>query len=96
MRIFNYIILLFLILLGITFAVLNAESVAIHYYFNTSKLPLSLLLVLVLTIGIILGFLAGFIRWLALKKENFRLHQRLKLAEKEIENLRAIPLKDNR
>ena len=77
-----------------TFATLNSESVTINYYLGQTTLPISLLLVLVFAFGCLTGMIVGF--WLVVKAkiQNYRMRQRLSLAEKEIENLRAIPLQD--
>ena len=92
MRILSLIFLLIIIVIGITFATLNSNIVTLNYYIGQQDFPLSLLLVSVFGLGGLLGMLIGF--WLILntKIKNYRLRQRLKLAEKEIENLRAIPL----
>ena len=45
MRYISYLILLIIILIGISFAVLNSESVTFHYYGGARGLPLSVLLV---------------------------------------------------
>ena len=94
MRIISYILLLVIVLFGMTFAALNSESVTINYYFDQSSLPLSLLLVLVFAFGCLIGIIVGL--WLLIKSKfnNHRLRQRLTWAEKEIDNLRAIPLQD--
>lgn len=94
MRIVSYVLLLIIVLFGMTFATLNSESVTINYYLNQSTLPLSLLLVLVFALGCLIGMVVGL--WMLFKTKvlNYRLRQRLHLAEKEIENLRAIPLQD--
>ena len=94
MRIISYFFLLVIVLFGMTFATLNSESVTINYYLGQSTLPLSLLLVLVFALGCLVGMLVGF--WLVIKAKmtNYRMKQRLSLAEKEIQNLRAIPLQD--
>lgn len=94
MRIISYIIILLIVVFGVTFSTLNSESVTVNYYFGQSSLPLSMLLVLVFTFGCIVGLIVGF--WMVIKSKiiNHRLRQRLNLAEKEIENLRAIPLQD--
>lgn len=81
-------------MLGVTFAALNMSLVTVNYYFSESSLPLSLLLVLVFSLGCVLGMMVGFCLLLKSKMRNYRLRQRLNLAEKEIENLRAIPLQD--
>ena len=58
MRFFSYIIWILVILLGFTFACLNIESVTLHYYIGQTVLPLSLLLVLTLLLGVLLGMLS--------------------------------------
>lgn len=95
MRIVSTLFLLLLILLGVTFAGLNAEPIAVNYYIGTAKLPLSLLLVVTLVLGGLLGLIFNIISYIKLKSANLRLRQRLKLAEEEITNLRTMPLKDN-
>lgn len=94
MRLISYFFLLVIILFGMTFATLNSESVTINYYIGQSTLPLSLLLVLGFALGCLIGMLVGFGLLIRSKLSNYRLRQRLNLAEKEIENLRAIPLQD--
>ncbi len=95
MRIVSYFLLLVIVVFGMTFATLNSESVTINYYLDQSTLPLSLLLVIVFALGCLIGIVVGL--WLLMKAKlsNYRLRQRLKMAEKEIENLRAIPLQDS-
>lgn len=96
MRIITYIILVIILLLGISFAVLNADPVAINYYIGKHSVPLSLLLVFSFAVGGIFGLAVGLFMYFKQKTRNFRLKSRIKLAEKELENLRTIPLKDNR
>lgn len=92
MRIILYIILLLIILLGVTFAYLNAVPVAFNYYLGVKNIPLSLLLVCSLGVGLIIGFLIMTISWFKLKNERRRLKKQLKHAKQELENLRAVPL----
>jgi len=93
-RIVTYLLLLAIILIGITFAVLNPTIVTMNYYIGRKTLPLSLLLVSVFAFGCLLGLLVA--GWFVLKTKikNYRLAQQLKVAEKEVQNLRAIPLQD--
>jgi lipopolysaccharide assembly protein A len=93
-RILSYIVLLIIVLFGVTFALLNSQAVTVNYYLGQSTLPLSLLLVLVFALGCLCGVIAC--AWLVMKTklDNYRLRKQLSLAEKEIENLRAIPLQD--
>ena len=94
MRIVSYFLLLGIIVFGVSFATLNSEVVTVNYYFDQNSLPLSLLLVLTFTLGCLISMIVAC--WLLIKAKmiNYRLRQRLNLAEKEIENLRAIPLQD--
>ena len=94
MRIVSLFFILIIVIFGMTFATLNSESVTINYYLGQYSLPLSLLLVLVFAGGCLLGMIAGL--WLLVKAkiQCHRLTGRLALAEKEIANLRAIPLQD--
>lgn len=94
MRIISYLFIIIIVIFGMTFAALNSESVTINYYFAQSTLPISLLLVLVFALGCFVGMAVGL--WLLIKEKvhSYRLKQRLQFADKEIENLRAIPLQD--
>ncbi len=85
---------LVLIIFGVTFAALNASDVQINFYVTTFKLPMSVLMVIVLGIGILIGFIIFLFRYWRLKREYWKLKNQLNLTEKEIKNLRAIPLKD--
>ena len=95
MRIISYFFLIVIILFGMTFATLNSESVTINYYLGQSSLPLSLLLVFSFACGCMVGMVVGI--WLLIKAKlaNYRMRHQLNMAEKEINNLRAIPLQDN-
>jgi putative membrane protein len=78
MRIFFYALLALIVLFGISFAALNAESVTLHYYMGTLQLPLSFLLAFCLTLGIVLGCLLSLSLFLRAKREIFELKAKLK------------------
>ena len=94
MRFITYILIAIIIAIGITFAMLNSTSVILNYYVGQRVLPLSLLLVGFFAVGCLLGLLVGFCITFGTKMKNYRLQKQLKAAEKEIENLRAIPIQD--
>ena len=85
---------LLVIIFGILFAVLNAESVQLNYYLGSVEMPLSLVLVLSMILGAILGIIAslGFI--IGSRRSTSKLKHSVEVAEKEIINLRNIPIKD--
>jgi len=83
-----------IILIAIGFAVLNANAVQINFYLTTVRMPVSILVVLLLGCGALLGYIMSLGRYLKLNRKNRSLQSQLNLTEKEIKNLRAIPLQD--
>ncbi len=81
-------------LVGLTFASLNSNVVSFNYYLGTKEIALSLLLVFSFGLGIGLGLLVAIFPWFKAKAEVFRMKSRLKVVEKEVENLRSMPIKD--
>lgn len=94
MRIFAYLLMIIVVLLGVSFACLNAEAVSVNVYLANFSLPLSMLLVFVLGLGILIGFSMAMINVIKLKAENRRINNRVRWAETEVQNLRQIPLKN--
>ncbi len=92
MRIFMIIFYLCLIVLGVSFAALNASLIQLNLYVTTWTLPVSVLMIAMLGLGMIFGALLGVGRYWRLKAECHKLKNQLRLTEKEIKNLRAIPL----
>ncbi|MBB72579.1 MAG: hypothetical protein CMF50_09300 [Legionellales bacterium] len=95
MRIISYILLIVVILVGLTFACLNADPVTINYYVGSSTVPLSFLLVLAFCLGALIALAVSSLGFLRLKRNNYQLKQRIKMREREVDNLRAIPIKDD-
>ncbi len=94
MRIFTMLFYVLVILFGISFAALNSAEVTVNFYIKTVTLPISFLVFLMLGVGILCGFGLFLARYLRVKTALFRLKNQLKWTEKEIKNLRAIPLQD--
>lgn len=95
MRILMMLFYLLLVMTGISFAVLNASSVKINLYLTTLTMPVSVLMIAMLGLGLLMGFLIYLVKYIGMKKELSRMKAQLKLTEKEIKNLRDIPLKDS-
>lgn|SRR5690554_3438923 len=93
-RIISFLVLLLAAILAIGFAVLNADSVELNYYFGSSQAPLSLLLVLAVIVGALLGVLASAGMLVRARRDNARLRKNVDLSRREVMNLRAIPLRD--
>lgn len=94
MRFLTIMFYLVIILLGVSFAALNANSVEINLYITTLTMPVAVIMTMMLGIGICVGVLLSLIRYWRLKIEFAKVKSQLKLCEKEVKNLRDIPLKD--
>jgi len=93
-RIITFALLLLVTLLGLTFALMNAESVQLNYYFGDIQAPLSLVVVIAIILGAGLGVLASMGIVIGQKRELVKLHKSVKVAEQEVSNLRSLPLND--
>lgn len=85
---------LLVVIFGIVFAVLNADNVQLNYYLGSVELPLSFVLVLAMIIGAILGIFASLSFIIGSRRNAAKLKRTVEVAEKEIVNLRNIPIKD--
>jgi len=93
-RIIALIVLFLMLLAGLSFYVQNAQPAMLNYYLGSIELPVSILVGLSLLMGALLGILASCMALLRLRHELGSLQRQLRLAEKEVSNLRAIPIKD--
>lgn len=94
MKLVKMIFILLVIALGVSFAILNAKSVPLNYFFEAREISLALLLAITLAIGALIGLLLSVPSLFRLKRSNRQMKSRIKLFEKELENLRTIPIKD--
>ncbi|MCU7796472.1 MAG: LapA family protein [Candidatus Thiodiazotropha sp. (ex Semelilucina semeliformis)] len=94
MRIIKLSLLMIVMLLGVVFTVLNAEPVQFNYYFGNRQVPLSLIMTGALGAGALLGVLSCMGLMFGLKRENLSLKRQSQMASQEVNNLRALPLKD--
>jgi len=94
-RILTFTILLIVALIGLGFALINADMVSLNFYFNSIQAPLSLVMVVVLAIGAIMGIIASLWVIIGLKRDMAKLRKNMKVAEEEIANLRSLPMKDS-
>ncbi len=93
-RIIFLVIFLLVSVVGLSFALMNAETVTLSYYFGTIEAPLSIVVVISIALGALLGVSTSMVMVLGLKQEIARLRRSVKVTEKEVANLRSLPLKD--
>lgn len=58
-RLIYVVVILICVLIGVSFATLNADNVRIDFFLGVRDIPLSLLLVVTLLLGAVLGALAS-------------------------------------
>ncbi|NIR59176.1 MAG: LapA family protein [Gammaproteobacteria bacterium] len=93
-RLIGWILAVVLLVLGLTFAVLNAEPVEVKYYFGGVRLPLAVLLVSTLIAGALLGVAASLVVIVRQRRRIAHLKRQVRVTEKELMNLRNMPIKD--
>lgn len=78
--------------LGAAFAIINDQPAKIDLYFAMPSLPLSLVLLLAVGTGIVLGAIASSFYFMRIKKENADLRRQTRQVEQEVKNLRTLPI----
>ena len=94
-RIIALLFALAIIVIGLSFAMLNPNPVALDFYFGALTLPLSLWLVIAFAFGVVLGLIlmAGMVvkqRW-ALAS----LRRDIDATRKELSELRKLPIRNS-
>ncbi len=93
-RIMTIILFVIVLILGAGFSAINLTPVDINYYLGVLSLPLSVVIIIAIILGSLLGALALSTTILRLKYENHRLRKKLANSEQEIERLRILPITD--
>ena len=88
-------VILVIVLTGLSFALLNSTPVSFNYYIGKQDLPLSLLLVLSLVLGAILGVAASFGLILKSRTEISKIRREVKSKTKELTNLQSLTHQEN-
>jgi putative membrane protein len=93
-RLLGFLFLVVLVVLGLSFAVLNAQSVPLNYYFGFREIPLSMIVVLSLAAGAVIGVLVSAGLILRMKAQTRQLRRKLRNAEKDSDQLRVLPAEE--
>ena len=93
-RIISLVFFLIVLVLGLFFGVLNADAVRLDYYWGSTNIPLSIIIVAALFFGALLGVLSSLVIILRLRHRVSRLRREVRHTEKELSNLRTLPIKD--
>jgi putative membrane protein len=83
------------LVLGLTFVVKNPAPVDLFYYFGWHWTgPIAVVLLVVLAIGMLLGFLASLALVFRARRRLGQARKQQRKMEQELTNLRSLPIKD--
>ncbi|MCK5433040.1 MAG: LapA family protein [Gammaproteobacteria bacterium] len=91
---FSIILLLLIFIVSLVFFLKNNQMITFNYLVDSQDISLSFLLFISLSIGALLGILAWLPKIIGLKHRISKLEKQMKLSEKELDNLRVMPMKD--
>ncbi|RLA10258.1 MAG: LapA family protein [Gammaproteobacteria bacterium] len=95
MRILVNLLLLAVFLVGVLFTSANTAPVDVDYYLGSRQMPLAVALLIALVIGVLLSSFAGIAVSLKYRAKLRQSDRQVKKLDKELENLRALPVRDN-
>ena len=93
-RIIKLILIFLVTVLAVTFTLLNSQPVKINFYFGNFEADLVIVILICLALGSLLGIFAVLGKLISFKQELMRKDKKIRVTEKEVENLRTLPLKD--
>lgn len=83
-KVVKFVLVVLFLIVGAAFAIINDQPVDLDLYFMIARLPLSLLLLLAMGAGIVLGAIVSAFYFMRLRQENAQLRRQNKLAGKEL------------
>jgi putative membrane protein len=95
MRLFILFIYLLLIIVCLAFASLNANEVTLKLHWLTLQLPLAFIMVTCFAAGLVFGAIIFLGKYLGLRHSHHKIKNQISVMEKEIKNLRSIPIQDS-
>lgn len=95
MRLFLLFFYLLILMILLAFAALNSTMVDLNLYWQHFQLPLAFIMVVCIGLGLIFGAMVFLGRYWQLRLQYFRAKHQVGLLEKEIKNLRSIPIQDS-
>ncbi len=94
-RAFYILVAIIVVFFGVSFAFHNRQAVDVNYYFGLSwDGPLALALLAAIAVGVAIGFLASLRTLLRLQRQLVAARREIRQIEQEVQNLRALPIKD--
>jgi putative membrane protein len=97
MKLFFYLLLFVAVVaFGLTFSLKNPQLVEINYYPDIDiAAPLVVVLLVTLLLGVLIGVLVMFLSQLRKRRQLSRAKKEILKLTEEVQNLRALPIKDS-
>ena len=94
-KLFSFIVFLALFLLGISFSIKNSQRVELSYYMGLEwQGPLTVLLLITMLTGIVIGLTAGSVWWFRSRREVNKARRMIHSMSKELSSVRTQSNKD--
>lgn len=87
-------IFVIVLIVGLLFFVKNNQPVEFHYITGSKELPVSLLMLGTFCLGVLLGVLSTLPMLIKARRQKAKLEKQIKMTEKEVNNLRVMPIKN--
>jgi len=94
-RLISFVVLLVVFVFAVVFATLNVDDIQLNYQLGTITMPLSLSLAIATAVGVIIGVIATMGIVIRMRRKLVKLRKTIKLTEKELINLRKLPIRDD-
>lgn len=93
-RVFLIALFVIVLILGLVFFLKNNEVIAFNYIVGSMDITVSALLLLSFAAGAVLGVISLMPLLFRLKHQKALLQKQIRMTEKEVENLRVLPVRD--
>ena len=93
MQLIKLVFIILLLMVGVAFSLTNHAPVSLDFYITKVTLPLSIVILLAIGSGLLLGSVLSLSFFLRIKRENRRLKRQHDAIQKEVANLRTLPMK---
>ena len=93
-RLLGLLVALIVVAIGLSFAMLNPNPIALDFYFGMLTLPVSLWLVISLALGTVIGLLAAAGALMRQRWELSRLRRDAARHREDLSELRKLPIRD--
>jgi len=90
LKVFSLILVIFILLVALSFSAVNSHVVQLNYYVGSAEAPLALALVCAFTLGALFAVAAMVRALIGLRLDLMRVRKTLKQREQELSNIRSI------